>query len=100
MVLTPEQTDLLRQYFEQEMGNLNDLITTKQLSELTDYVHASVIYWCNQKKLKAFYISSKYFIPKVCAVEFLASPKAHCIGQKSLKHKLLIEDFFVKNKIK
>lgn len=32
-------------------------------------------------------------------VYYLTSPKAHCIGQKSFRHKLFIEDFYAPNKI-
>lgn len=99
MALTPEQTEMLRQYFENELSGYDDLMTTYEFSDFLGYSRSTVIYWCYSKKLKAFDISGKYLIPKIAAAEYLASPKAHCIGQKSFRHKLFIEDFYAQNKI-
>lgn len=99
MALSPEKTEQLRLYFENELRDYDDLMTTCEFSEFLGYARSSVIKWCNSKRLKAFNISGKFLIPKLCAAEFLASPKAHCIGQKSFRHRLFIEDFFAQNNI-
>lgn len=99
MALNAEQNEMLRLYFENELREHNDLMTTLEFSEFLGYTRSTVIYWCNSKRLKSFDISGKHLIPKIAAAEFLASPKAYCIGQKSFRHKLFIEDFFAQNKI-
>ena len=99
MSLTPEQSELLRQYFENELTDYNDLMTTYEFAIFLGYCRTTVIRWCNQKQLKAFSISGSLLIPKVSAAEFLASPKAYCINTKSFRHKLFIEDFYSKYQI-
>ena len=99
MSLTPEQCELLRQYFENELTDYNDVMTTYELATFLGYCRTSVIRWCNQKQLKSFSISGSLLIPKISAAEFLASPKAHCINTKSFRHKLFIEDFYSKYQI-
>lgn len=91
--LTPEQTDKLRAYYENEMSELDDVITVRELSNFLGYAPSTIISWCNRKELKAFAISGKFLIPKICAVDFLVSPKAHGIQQKSYLHKLYSQDF-------
>ena len=97
LALTPEQSELLRRYFEQEMIDYDDLIDVEQLSDFIGYGYSTIIYWCAEKKLKSFNVSNKYLIPKICAYEYLASPKAHCIRVKSFKHRMFIQDFFNKH---
>lgn len=99
MSLTPEQNELLRQYFENELIGYNDLMNTYEFAFFLGYSRTTVINWCNQKKLKAFNISGSLLIPKITAAEFLASPKAYCISPKSFRHKLFIEDFYSKYNI-
>ena len=99
MSLTPEQNELLRQHFENELIGYNDLMNTYEFAFFLGYSRTKVINWCNQKKLKAFSISGSLLIPKITAAEFLASPKAYCISPKSFRHKLFIEDFYSKYNI-
>ena len=99
MALTEEQTELLRQYFENELTDYDDLMSTADFADFLGYARTTVINWCNKKRLKAFSISGSLLIPKISAAEFLASPKAHCISPKSFRHKLFIEDFYSKYQI-
>jgi hypothetical protein len=71
MSLTPEQCELLRQYFENELTDYNDLMTTYEFATFLGYCRTSVIRWCNQKQLKSFSISGSLLIPKISAASFL-----------------------------
>ncbi|HOP10195.1 MAG TPA: hypothetical protein PK629_01755 [Oscillospiraceae bacterium] len=98
--LTPKQVEMLRAYYEMEMSGLEDVITAKVFAEFIGYAPSTIISWCNRKDLKAFDISGRFMIPKVCAIDYLVSEKAHGIQQKSFKHKLFSQEFLTKNRIK
>lgn len=98
--LTPVQTELLRAYYIKEMSELEDVISVKEFADFIGYSPSTIISWCNRKDLKAFDISGRFMIPKVSAIDYLVSEKAHGIQQKSFKHKLLSQEFLTKNGIK
>lgn len=95
--LTPEQVELLRKYYENEMSELEDVISVKAFSDFLGYSPSTIISWCNCKNVKAFDISGRFMIPKICAIDFLVSTKAHSIQQKSYKHRLFTQDFLSKH---
>ena len=96
--LSPEQQRLLIQYLLRLMESYDDLITVKQLAEFTGYNTTTIINWCN-KSLKHFSIAGRFLIPKVSAIEYLASPQLCTLPQKSKKHKELLNGFLTVNKI-
>lgn len=73
ITLTPEQTKKFELFFEAEMKEMADLITIEELAVFAGYKSTSVVNWCSSKKMKAFKIGGKYFIPKECAIKYLAS---------------------------
>ena len=96
--LSPDQQRLLIQYLLRLMKSYDDLITVKQLAEFTGYNTTTIINWCN-KSLKHFNIAGRFLIPKVSAIEYLASPQLCTLPQKSKKHKELLTDFLSTNGI-
>lgn len=38
-------------------------------------------------------VSGKYLIPKICLVDYLISPDAMCVRQKSFRHEILLKEF-------
>lgn len=97
--LTKDQKELLFAYFNDEMSEMDDLLTAHDVADFLGYHHNSVVNWCNKMKLKCFNVSGKYLIPKVSAVEFLASDYSLSVRRKSHKHQLFISDFMNRNGI-
>ncbi|NLO47500.1 MAG: helix-turn-helix domain-containing protein [Clostridiales bacterium] len=98
--LTPEQVEMLRAYYQNEMSDLEDVMSVKVFAEFLGYSPSTIINWCNNRYVKAFDISGRFMIPKICAIDFLVSPKAHSIQQKSFRHKLFCQDFLAKHRLK
>ena len=80
------------------MHPFEDLITVKQLAEFTGYHSTTIINWCN-RDLKHFNISGRFLIPKISAIEYLASPQLCFLPQKSKKHSAMLKDFLTVNRI-
>ena len=96
---TPEQRTLLQDYFREEMSDFEDLITVKEFADFLGYNPNSVVRWCNKLALKCFNVSGKYLIPKVCAIEFLATDTSLGVRRKSHRHQLFLSDFMNRNGI-
>jgi len=47
----------------------------------------------NKRCVKAFLVSGKYLIPKICLVDYLMSADAMCVRQKSFRHEILLKEF-------
>ena len=93
MKLTPEQTKQFELFFEAEMKEMADLITIEELAVFAGYKSTSVVNWCSSKKMKAFKIGGKYFIPKECAIKYLASAAMCRNPQQSYRYKLFVTEF-------
>jgi len=100
LALKAEQRELLRQHFETKMDDFNDLLTVLDLHGFLGYSQSMITKWCRRKTFKSFLISHQYLIPKLCFLDFLASPSSFSIQCKSLKHQFYIREFFAQNKIK
>ena len=96
--LSPDQQKLLVQYLSRLMKSYDDLMTVKQLAGFSGYNTTTIINWCN-KNLKHFNIAGRFLIPKISALEYLASPQLCSLPQKSKKHKELLSDFLSVNGI-
>ena len=96
--LSPDQQKLLVQYLSRLMKSYDDLMTVKQLAGFSGYNTTTIINWCN-KSLKHFNIAGRFLIPKISALEYLASPQLCSLPQKSKKHKELLTDFLSLNGI-
>lgn len=93
ITLTPEQTKQFELFFEAEMKEMADLITIEELAVFAGYKSTSVVNWCSSKKMKAFKIGGKYFIPKECAIKYLASAAMCRNPQQSYRYKLFVTEF-------
>ena len=93
ITLTPEQTKKFELFFEAEMKEMADLITIEELAVFAGYKSTSVVNWCSSKKMKAFKIGGKYFIPKECAIKYLASAAMCRNPQQSYRYKLFVTEF-------
>ena len=98
--LKPAQTKLLRQYFETKMSDYNDLLTVDDIHSFLGYSQSIITEWCRIERFKSFLIGKRYLIPKLCFLDYLASPASFGIHCKSQQHQLYILGFFAQNKIK
>ena len=91
--LTDSEKEAFRSYIEHELDDYDDLLKVCEVVEFLGYTDTSIHGWVNAKKLKAFHISNKFLIPKICLVDFLSSPASFGITRKTWKHLLLIKNF-------
>ena len=57
------------------------------------YSKSAVAKWCESGKVKSFYVSGKYLIPKICLIDYLMSAEAMCVCRKSFRHEILLKEF-------
>ncbi len=91
--LSAQDRSLFKRMIAQNLKDRNDLLTITELAELSGYSPTAITRWCNTQKLKSFYVSGKYLVPKLSFIEYIASPHGFNITRKSWKHLLLIKDF-------
>ena len=91
--LSDTEIEDFRIYFEHELREYDDLMTVCEVAEFLGYTDTTIHQWINTKKLKAFYISNKYLIPKICLTDFLTSKASFDITRKTWKHLLFIKNF-------
>ena len=96
--LTEDQKNLLIQYLSRIMQPYDDLLTVKQLAKFTGYNATTIVGWCN-RNLKHFSIAGRFLIPKISAIEYLATPQLCILPQKSKKHTAILKDFLTVNRI-
>lgn len=63
------------------------------LLAMLGYSQSAIVKWCVTGRVKAFLVSGKYLIPKICLVDYLMSADAMCVRQKSFRHELLLKEF-------
>ena len=84
---------LSQEFIEKRLEGYDDLMKVAEVMEVIGYSNTSIHRWCRDKKLKAFYVSSKFLIPKISLVDFLVSQDSFDIKRKSKKHIFLIRTF-------
>ena len=85
--------EAFRSYISGQLDGYGDLLTVAEASEFIGYCDTSFHRWCAEKRIKAFSISGRYLIPKLCFVDFLVSPYSYGITRKTWRHLLLIRTF-------
>lgn len=94
MKLLPKDRKAFIKYMEKRLDRYDDLMKVSDVIEVIGYSDTSIHRWCKDEKIKAFYVSSKYLIPKICFIEFLLSEDTFSIKRKTWKHIQLINTFF------
>lgn len=87
------QRALLRNYFEAYLTDCGDLISVTTTARMLGCSRSAIVKWCVTGRVKAFLVSGKYLIPKICLVDYLMSPDAMCVRQKSFRHEILLKEF-------
>ena len=96
--LSQKESKAFREYIEKRLEDYDDLMKVAEVVEVIGYSDTSVHRWCKDKKIKAFFVSNKFLIPKMSLVEFLLSQHSFDIKRKTWKHIQLIKNFFEQNK--
>ena len=91
--LSSRDRKAFRKYIEKRLEDYDDLMKVAEVMEVIGYSDTSIHRWCRGKKLKVFFVSSKFLIPKVSLVDFLLSQDSFDIKRKSAKHIFLIRTF-------
>ena len=88
----------LRNYFETYLRECDDLISVSVAARMLGYSQSAIVKWCVTGRCKAFLVSGKYLIPKICLIDYLMSAEAMCVCQKSFRHEVLLSEFLEKHK--
>lgn len=87
------QRTLLRSYFKAYLEECDDLINVTTAARMLGYSQSAIVKWCVTGRVKAFLVSGKYLIPKICLIDYLMSTDAMCVCQKSFRLELLLKEF-------
>ncbi|MCC8196588.1 MAG: helix-turn-helix domain-containing protein [Ruminococcus sp.] len=98
-ILTSDEREAFHEYIENELTEYDDVLTVSDVTEFTGYSDSAIRNWCKDKRVKSFYISKKYLIPKPCFIDFLVSPYCCNIDRKTWKHLALFSGFHEKQRI-
>ena len=92
------QRALLRDDFEEYLNDCDDLINVTTAARMLGYSQSAIVKWCVTGRCKAFLVSGKYLIPKICLIDYLMSIETMCVSQKSFRHEILLSEFLEKYK--
>lgn len=94
--LDDNQRILLKEYFTEMLAEYDDLITAEQVSVFLGYAKSTSVEWCDKRRIKSFFISGRYLIPKLSLIVFLSSEESFRIHRKSTVHTEMLTEFFSK----
>ena len=80
----------IKKYYEDKLKPYDDLITSKDIIEITGYGKEAIRNWINSEKILGVIYRGKFRIAKDDVLDFLISPYYFSITRKSKTH---IEDF-------
>lgn len=80
------KTDFSKIYYQSQLADLPDVMTTADVSKLTGYGSATINEWCNQGALPFLNMHPRRLIAKKNLLSFLLSKDYNNIAHKSKKH--------------
>ena len=96
--LSEETLSLMNEYYTKLLAKYKDVVTVKEVVDLTGYAKTTVNKWCNQGQLKSFRKGQLFYIPKIFLIDFFCSLTFRSITRKSLWHIQTLNDFSRKMK--
>ena len=88
-VFVPSMSPATRQKIQQAVDLLlqsyPDVLSIRQVSEITGYATSTAVKWCKTGRLHHFMIRGKNHIPKISLLEFFATDDYRCIAEASRK---------------
>ena len=91
--LLPAQEEIARPFFEEELSQYKDVMSTVEVSKFLGYSQKTIIEWYEKKEIKCFLIKGKLAIPKEYLIDFLVGRRCNSINKKSQLHIDLLEKF-------
>ena len=98
--LPEEVLKCMHAYYSKLLKNYNDVLTVKEVMDLTGYAKTTINNWCNRGYLKSFRKRQIFYIPKIFLVDFFCSLTFRSITRKSMWHVQTLNDFQRKMKQK
>ena len=89
----------LRRFYKEYLTEYSDVVTVKEITQITGYADTTIVNWINKGLLRA-YKGKIYKIPIVYLIDFLCGTYYLQIRRKSNIQKTTIQIFLNKNKIK
>jgi len=74
------------------LSSCNDVLTTQEISEITEYGRKTVNNWCLKCDLKSFKKNSQYLVPKVFLIDYFCSFGFRSIINRTPWHNRAIEE--------
>jgi len=88
-----EYISYLRRFYIKRLKRFPDVLTVKDISEITGFVKQSVQRWIGRSYLKAFVKQRSFHVPKESLIDFLVSPTYNAIQDKSGKQVMTLQEF-------
>lgn len=83
---TPTMIHKTTQALTAILNNYPDVLTSREVSEVTGYSHSAVLKWCTGDKLRYFNIKGGIRIPKISLVEYLTRNKCRALNEHAYRH--------------
>lgn len=83
----------MHDYYTRLLAKYKDVVTVKEVVDLTGYAKTTINNRCNRGQLKAFRKGKLFYIPKVSLADFFCSLTFRSITRKSLWHVQTLHDF-------
>ena len=94
IILNDEERELFKGMLENLLKEIPDVLTVKEVAELTGYHRRTVLRYVRRKYIYAVNIMGKYYISKQSIINYLATDKAFKNAQKSEWHESVILNYF------
>ena len=89
----------LRRFYKEHLTEYPDVVTVKEITQITGYVDTTVVNWVNRGLLQA-YKGKTYRIPKVYLIDFLCGVYYRQIKRKTIIQNETMQIFLNTNKFK
>ena len=93
--ISGEEGDIFRCFIEARLAGYSDLLGVGEVAEVTGYCANHINNLCRRGSIKAFLIRSKYLIPKVTLIDYLANPAIYRRYSKAETAPTLARDFLL-----
>ena len=91
--LNDENRHYLREYYEEQLAYLPEIIPTYVIAQITGYSKGYVDKWCCDEVIESMTVANKRYVQKDVLLDYLASDKYSGIIKRSKKHKESVDRF-------
>ena len=90
--LTGARRQKLRSRLAKQLAKAPDVLTVRQICDITGYDRHTVSRWCTAGRLRAIRRHPRFMVPKVWLLDYLCSDDYNNICRKSRKHCAMIRE--------